>query len=59
MAFTQIKQLTTLTAKSAFIRIVLKVLLTAKRVRKCVFESESPTHVVLSEATGGERGGQG
>lgn len=59
MAFTQIKHVTTLTAKSAFMKIVLKVLLTAKCVRKCVIESESPTYVVLSNGTGGETGRQG
>lgn len=59
MAFTQIKHVTTLEAKSTFMKIVLKVLLTAKCVRKCIFEVESPTYVVLSDTTGGERGGQG
>lgn len=59
MAFTQIKNVTTLTAKPTFMKIVLKVLLTAKRVRTCVFESESPAYVVLSDTTGGERGRQG
>lgn len=53
MAFTQIKHVTTLRAKSAFIRTILKVLPTAKCVRKCVFGSESPFYVVLSDATGG------
>lgn len=57
MAFTQIKHVMTLTAKSAFMKIVLKVLLTVKHVKKCVFESESLTNVVLSDTTGGERWG--
>lgn len=58
MAFTQIKHVMTLKAKPAFMKIVLKVLLTAQYIRKCAFESESPTDVVLSDATGGERWGQ-
>lgn len=37
MICTQIKHVMTLTTKSAFIKIILKVLLTAKCVRKCVF----------------------
>jgi len=59
MAFTQIKHVTTLTAKSASMKIVLNILLTPKHARKLVFELESLTYVVLSDATGGERGGQG
>lgn len=56
MAFTQIKHVMTLTAKSAFMKTVLKAVLTAKCVRKSVFELESPTYVVLPDATGVQRG---
>lgn len=47
----------TLTARSAFVKIVLKALLTSKHVKKCVFEKTQP--MFMPVGTGGERGGQG
>lgn len=49
----------TLTARAAFMKIVLNALLTTKHDKKCVFESENTTYVLTPGGTGEERGGQG
>lgn len=42
-------------SQSAFMKTVLKVLLTTKHVKECVFESENLTYVLMPVGIGGER----